>query len=144
MKQNKYDDMVFFDKYRAMDRSTRGLAGAGEWPALKKLLPDFKGKAVLDLGCGFGWHCAYALEQGAGQAVGVDISCRMLAEGRRKFPAVEFIEQPIEDVPFPEKSFDITVVRLSGHKKVQNHHELWYGWVAQPHTVQGDFGLGSP
>ena len=38
----------------------------------------------------------------------------------------------------------ITVVRLSGHKKVQNHHELWYGWVAQPHTVQGDFGLGSP
>jgi len=45
---------------------------------------------------------------------------------------------------FVELGRKITVVRLSGHKKVQNHHELWYGWVAQPHTVQGDFGLGSP
>lgn len=57
MKQNKYDDIVFFEKYSKMDRSTKGLAGAGEWKTLQKLLPDFKDKCVLDLGCGFGWHC---------------------------------------------------------------------------------------
>ena len=33
-----------------MSRSQKGLAGAGEWETLKKMLPDFKGKRVLDLG----------------------------------------------------------------------------------------------
>lgn len=28
MKQNKYDDKVFFEKYSKMDRSTKGLDGA--------------------------------------------------------------------------------------------------------------------
>lgn len=115
MKENRYDDKVFFDKYSSMDRSTKGLAGAGEWPALKKVLPSFRGKAVLDLGCGFGWHCAYALDQGAERAVGVDISSRMLAEGRRKFPEVDFIEQSIEEVYFPNKSFDVIVSSLAFH-----------------------------
>lgn len=45
-----------------MSRSQQGLAGAGEWETLKKLLPDFKEKRVLDLGCGYGWHCIYAME----------------------------------------------------------------------------------
>lgn len=36
MKQNKYDDEVFFKKYSQMERSTKGLSGAGEWPYLKK------------------------------------------------------------------------------------------------------------
>ena len=60
MKENKYDDTVFFEKYSRMDRSVKGLAGAGEWPTLERMLPDFLGKRVLDLGCGFGWHCQYA------------------------------------------------------------------------------------
>ncbi len=37
MKQNKYDDNTFFEKYSNMDRSKNGLAGAGEWYQLKKL-----------------------------------------------------------------------------------------------------------
>ena len=32
MKENRYDDEVFFQKYAQMDRSQKGLAGAGEWP----------------------------------------------------------------------------------------------------------------
>ena len=45
MKENRYDDEVFFQKYAQMDRSQKGLAGAGEWPALQKILPDFTGPA---------------------------------------------------------------------------------------------------
>ena len=74
MKENKYDDNIFFQKYSQMSRSQKGLAGAGEWETLKKMLPDFKGKRVLDLGCGYGWHCIYAMENGASSVVGVDIS----------------------------------------------------------------------
>ena len=64
MKQNKYDDHGFFEKYSQMPRSTGGLKEAGEWPALRAMLPDLQDKRVLDLGCGFGWHCRYAREQG--------------------------------------------------------------------------------
>ena len=64
-------------------RSLQGLAGAGEWETLKPLLPPFSGKEVLDLGCGMGWHCAYAADQGAKRVTGVDISQRMLEQAVR-------------------------------------------------------------
>lgn len=35
MKENRYDDEVFFAKYGEMLRSKNGLKGAGEWPELK-------------------------------------------------------------------------------------------------------------
>ena len=50
MKENKYDEERFFEKYSQMDRSRKGLQGAGEWPALDKMLPPFAGQDVLDLG----------------------------------------------------------------------------------------------
>lgn len=117
MKQNKYDDNVFFEKYSNMDRSKKGLEGAGEWTTLQKMLPNFTNKRVLDLGCGFGWHCQYAMEQGAISAVGIDISENMLAEARKKniFPCVEYICKPIEDIEFPEDSFDVVVSSLAFH-----------------------------
>jgi len=62
MKQNKYDDPGFFANYSQMARSIGGLDAAGEWPAFRALLPQLREKKVLDLGCGFGWHCRYARE----------------------------------------------------------------------------------
>lgn len=41
MKQNKYDDKSFFDKYSNMNRSKSGLEGAGEWYELKKNVTRF-------------------------------------------------------------------------------------------------------
>lgn len=75
-----YDDPDFFKAYSQMDRSKKGLAGAGEWHELKTVLPDFTGKRVLDLGCGYGWHCRYAAEHGAKTVLGIDTSAKMLAE----------------------------------------------------------------
>jgi SAM-dependent methyltransferase len=116
MKQNKYDE-VFFEKYSQMERSRKGLEGAGEWKTLEPMLPDFRDKRVLDLGCGFGWHCIYAMEHGAASAVGVDISEKMLAVARKKtaFANVEYICKPIEDMDFPEKSFDVVISSLALH-----------------------------
>ena len=36
MKESKYDEPVFFTKYGEMERSKRGLEGAGEWQELKR------------------------------------------------------------------------------------------------------------
>ena len=48
MKENKYDNPVFFQKYSQMSRSQHGLAGAGEWQTFRKILPDFTDRDVLD------------------------------------------------------------------------------------------------
>jgi len=117
MKENKYDDVLFFEKYSQMQRSVKGLSGAGEWLALKSMLPDFEGKRVLDLGCGFGWHCIYAAEQGASAITGIDISEKMLDKARALTGAysITYSRMPIEDYEYPENSFDIVLSSLAFH-----------------------------
>ena len=117
MKENKYDNEEFFTKYSEMNRSKEGLEGAGEWSELQKILPDFKQRRVLDLGCGYGWHCNYAVENGATYVVGTDISHKML-EMAEKINASEGIEYrcaAMEDLDFPDGSFDIVLSSLAFH-----------------------------
>ncbi|MGM0123870.1 hypothetical protein IGI37_001244 [Enterococcus sp. AZ194] len=79
---NEYDNPDFFEKYAQMARSKKGLSGAGEWHQLKKLFPNFTDKRVLDLGCGYGWHCRYASQQGASSVLGIDVSTRMVKKAQ--------------------------------------------------------------
>jgi SAM-dependent methyltransferase len=117
MKQNKYDDPDFFANYSLLPRSTAGLNGAGEWQVFKALLPDLKDKKVLDLGCGFGWHCRYASEQGAGSVVGVDLSGNMLKRARESTaaPSIEYLQLAIEDIDFAAEQFDVVISSLAFH-----------------------------
>lgn len=117
MKENKYDDEKFFEKYSQMARSVEGLEGAGEWHELKNLLPDFQNKRVLDLGCGFGWHCEYAAQNGAKSVIGIDISTKMLeqAQKKNKFDKIQYICQPIEEINFEKNSFDVVISSLAFH-----------------------------
>ena len=115
--ENAYDKRKFFEKYSRMERSVKGLEGAGEWHELKKMLPDFRGKRVLDLGCGFGWHCRYAAENGAQSVLGIDISENMLQEARRRTedPRVEYRKISLEEYEYPEDSFDAVISSLALH-----------------------------
>ena len=117
MKKSPYDRERFFEKYSQMDRSRLGLAGAGEWESLEPLLPDFAGKRVLDLGCGYGWHCIYAAEHGAASVTGVDLSEKMLAVAREKTtaPQVTYIRGDMAETPFPPESFDVVLSSLAIH-----------------------------
>lgn len=117
MKENKYNNSHFFSQYSQMSRSVEGLKGAGEWHVLQKMLPDFAGKRVLDLGCGFGWHCAYAIEHGATHATGIDISEKMLEEARKRNPSplIEYQCMAIEDFDFQPDSYDIVISSLTFH-----------------------------
>lgn len=115
--KNIYDNEEFFEQYSQMDRSKKGLAGAGEWQTLEKLLPNFQDKSVLDLGCGYGWHCIYAAEHGAKKVHGVDLSEKMIAVAREKtqFKQVTYQQADIATVDFPENSFDIVMSSLAFH-----------------------------
>jgi SAM-dependent methyltransferase len=117
MKQNKYDDVGFYSAYEQMPRSVKGLEGAGEWHVWQALLPDLRNKSVLDLGCGFGWHCRYAREQQASSVIGVDISEKMLQKARELTddPLIQFIKLPIEDIHFSEAQFDVVISSLAFH-----------------------------
>ncbi len=117
MKQNKYDDAAFFANYSQMARSIGGLDAAGEWPAFRKLLPQLRDKNVLDLGCGFGWHCRYAREQQARSVVGVDISEKMLERARESTDdaAIEYRRLAIEDIDFSAGEFDVVLSSLALH-----------------------------
>ena len=133
MKENKYDNEVFFKKYSEMNRSQNGLKGAGEWSKLQKVLPDFNGKHVLDLGCGYGWHCMYAAQNGAKYVLGTDISQKMLDIALKKnhHPNIEYQCIAMEDIQGLENSFDIVLSSLAFHyvfdykQLIQNIH----GWL---------------
>lgn len=117
MKQSKYDDDAFFAKYQKMPRSVRGLDGAAEWPVFRALLPNLRGKRVLDLGCGYGWHCRYVSEQGAVKVVGIDLSEKMLAEARSRSADydIEYRHWAIEDLDCAEGAFDLAISSLALH-----------------------------
>lgn len=125
MKENKYDDPDFFPKYSQMARSQKGLAGAGEWHILKQMLPDFKNKRVLDLGCGFGWHCQYAIEQGANFAMGIDLSENMLAGARERNTSayIEYQCTALEDFDYQANTYDIVISSLTFHY-IQSFKEI--------------------
>lgn len=132
MKENKYDDPKFFEKYSQMSRSIEGLNAAGEWATLKTLLPDFQGKTLLDLGCGYGWHCIYAAEQGAEKIVGVDLSEKMLETARAKTTdnRISYQRCAMEDIEFEPESFDIVLSSLALHY-VENFEAI----VRKVHTI---------
>ena len=117
MRENKYDHDDFFEKYSNFPRSREGLNAAGEWHELRKLLPGFQGKRVLDIGCGFGWHCIHAAEQGATYVLGTDISAKMLAVAGEKtdHSNVEYRRVAMEDLDFAPGSFDVAISSLAFH-----------------------------
>lgn len=82
MPQNIYDNQTFFDGYAQLSRSVQGLDGAPEWSSIRSILPDLQGKKVVDLGCGYGWFCRSAREQGAAQVLGMDFSEKMLGKAK--------------------------------------------------------------
>lgn len=117
MKSNVYDNKQFYDKYKDMDRSKKGLEGAGEWHVLKDILPSFHGKDVLDLGCGFGWHTRYAKQEGANHVVGIDLSKNMLdkAEEMSVGMGITYIHQLIDEYEYPKAQYDIVLSSLAFH-----------------------------
>ncbi len=115
--ESKYDRAEFFQAYARMPRSRDGLQAAGEWSQLRPLFPPLKGKRVLDLGCGYGWHCRYAAEQGARRVLGIDLSRRMIEEAHRRNPhdRIEYRVCGIDDYEYPARSWDCVISNLALH-----------------------------
>lgn len=114
---NPYDNPDFFEKYSQTIRSKYGLDATPDWEHFRKILPNLKDKRVLDLGCGYGWHCLYAAENGASKVLGLDLSVKMLevAETKKNSPVITYSNQNMAEVDFPEDSFDLVISSLAIH-----------------------------
>ena len=114
---NEYEKKEFFDQYAQMPRSKGGLPAAGEWHQLRPLFPPLEGKSVLDLGCGYGWHCKFAEEQGGARILGIDLSGRMIAEAKRRNSGAKITYRVcgIEEYEYPEGIWDFVVSNLALH-----------------------------
>jgi len=113
----QYDNPEFFASYAQMSRSVLGLAGAGEWSQFSAMFPSLEGKAVLDLGCGYGWHCKYAAENGAARVLGIDQSVRMIEEAklRNASDRIEYRVCALEEYDYPAETFDVVISNLVLH-----------------------------
>ncbi|VFS57525.1 Malonyl-CoA O-methyltransferase BioC [Raoultella planticola] len=117
MSQNIYDDPDFFAGYATLDRSVKGLDGAPEWPAIQRMLPPLRGLRVVDLGCGYGWFCRWAREQGAAQVTGVDLSSRMLDRAREmgRGDHIDYRCEDLQRLTLPADSCELVYSSLALH-----------------------------
>lgn len=68
-------------------------------------ISDFKGKTVLDAGCGGGQHSRFAAKY-AKKVVGVDLNTKEIAKKKTKFKNIRFVEGDIAKINL-HKQFDI-------------------------------------
>ena len=78
-----------------------------EFRAVLELL-DWKGKDVLDVGCGTGDMCSYIAEMGAKNVVGIDYSKEAIAEAQKKHEAKNLLFQS-RQLREMEGKFDIII-----------------------------------
>lgn len=117
MSQNIYDDANFFAGYATLDRSVKGLDGAPEWPAIQQILPTMRDLRAVDLGCGYGWFCRWARDQGAAQITGLDLSQRMLERAREMTDGdgIEYQREDLQALNLPANSCDLVYSSLALH-----------------------------
>ncbi|STV87696.1 type 11 methyltransferase [Klebsiella michiganensis] len=130
MSQNIYDDPAFFAGYATLDRSVKGLEGAPEWPTLQQMLPPLSGLRVVDLGCGYGWFCRWARDQGAAQVDGLDLSSRMLERAREmtEGEGIRYRCEDLQTLTLPADSCELVysslAPALSARRGAAVHHRL--------------------
>ena len=112
--QDKSKEIAFFDAHGTNDEEYDVFtpqANARLINAFVRLSGLPHGSRVVDLGCGSGVFTELLQREGY-ESVGLDISPRLVALGRKKYPGLELLEGDAENLPFKSDSLD--GVLLSG------------------------------
>jgi ubiquinone/menaquinone biosynthesis C-methylase UbiE len=88
----------------------------GKWSAPERelgVLPDVRGKDVVELGCGTAYFGAWLKRVGARRVVGVDVTPAQLETARRLDDelrlGLEFLQENAEHTSLPDASFDLAL-----------------------------------
>src|SRR6516164_1884705 len=112
--QDKSKEIAFFNDHGRNDKEYDVFtleANARLINAFVRLSGLPAGARVADLGCGSGVFTELLRQRGY-RSVGLDISPKLVALGRHKYPGLELIEGDAENLPFDDASLD--GVLLSG------------------------------
>ena len=114
-KQNIYDDEVFFEHFRTLREDEINFNDVIETPIITSMLPDLKGKKVLDIGCGMGQHARQYAQMGAASVLGTDISEKMLAYAAKHNAAdnISYRRLAFEDLDRLSETFDVVTSSLA-------------------------------
>ena len=115
--QNIFDNETFFEGYNALRESDCNANDLIEQPAMRKLLTDLNGKAVLDLGCGYGHNCIDFVSRGASRVVGIDISEKMLSVAKEEsaHEKISYLNMSMTDIAKLGEKFDFIYSSLAFH-----------------------------
>ena len=83
--------------------------------AVRKMLPDLKGKSVIDAGCGTGFFCEYAEQMGAESVTGIDFSEGMIKEAMQNCKRTHFIKTEILNLQLDQSADVIICALVLGH-----------------------------
>ena len=144
MKDKKKDKPVTLDAYEILAEPYSELVDTKfenayiERPATLSLLPNVRGKKVLDAGCGPGLYSKWLVEQGA-EVVALDVSPKMVELARKRLPAG--VDVRLADLGKPldfleEGSFDIVLAPL-----VLDCIEDWDSLFSEFHRILSSDGL---
>lgn len=85
---------------------------------------------MLDLGRGYGWHCKYAVDQGAEEVLGIDVSVRMIEEAKKRNAdsRITYRTGSLEEYEYPEETWDCVVSNLALHyvEDIESVYRLVY------------------
>src|SRR3954468_12618519 len=100
--QDKQKEVAFFDGHAAADSYDvfTPQSNARLIETIIRLGRFKRGARIADLGCGSGVFTDLLQRQGC-ECVGLDLSPKLVALGRAKYPGVEFVEGDVEHLPYP-------------------------------------------
>jgi demethylmenaquinone methyltransferase/2-methoxy-6-polyprenyl-1,4-benzoquinol methylase len=111
-KQPEDVSRMFDGVARRYDR-TNNIMSVGNAPlwraATVRAVDPQPGERILDVAAGTGTSSASLARSGA-EVVALDFSPGMIAEGRRRYPKIEFIEGDAEKLPFADDTFDAVTI----------------------------------
>lgn len=106
---------------RNYDRTNAVLSAGNSWlwrlQTVRAIAP-VEGERILDIAAGTGTSSAAIARTGA-EVVAVDFSPGMIEVGRKKHPAIEFIEADAASMPFSANSFDAVTISF-GLRNIEN------------------------
>lgn len=113
-KQNVYDNEGFFENFKDTRSKKINFNDCIETPILLSLLPEVRGKTVLDIGCGMGQHAKQYSNMGAKSVIGIDISERMLEYAKEHFNGenITYLRLALEDISALDDRFDLVTSSL--------------------------------
>ncbi|CVI70768.1 Malonyl-[acyl-carrier protein] O-methyltransferase [Eubacteriaceae bacterium CHKCI004] len=121
-----YDNEKFFHNYLNLRRDAKNYNDLFEQPQMMDMLPDVRGKQILELGCGYGATSIKFIKRGAEYVYAFDISKNMIEKAQKEnsHKKIMYSCMNMDDLDKLAGTWDIAFSSLAFHY-VENIEQLF-------------------